>query len=161
MTDPTTEAARELFGESLDELRKAVDGCSADELNRRPVGGDTNPLAVLVTHALYSTRSWLSLATGADLPPRDRPAEFQAVADDPAAFMASFDGVAAECREILAEDRAFDPSLERVPTWRFDEHDEGAHEPETAAWALIFALTHLREHVGHAQLTRQALLAPT
>ncbi len=161
MTDPTTEAARELLGESLDELRKAVDGCSADELNRRPVGGDTNPLAVLATHAVYSTRSWLSLATGADLPPRDRPAEFEAVADDPRMFMASFDDIATECREILAEDRPFDPTLERVPTWRFDEHDDAPHEPETAAWALMHALAHLREHVGHAQLTRQALRART
>ena len=30
-----------------------------------------------------------------------------------------------------------------------------AQEPVTAAWALIHALVHLREHVGHAELTRQ------
>ena len=34
---------------------------------------------------------------------------------------------------------------------------DGAGEPVTWAWALLHALGHLREHVGHAQLTRQLL----
>ncbi len=151
MTDPTIEAARDILGDSLDELRKAADGCTADELNDRPAGDDTNPLAVLVTHAMHSTRSWLSLATGAPLPVRDRPAEFLVVVDDSAAFMAWVDAMAAECRALLDGDVAFDPGAVGEATWRSYQADE----PVTAAWALLHALEHLREHVGHAQLTRQ------
>jgi hypothetical protein len=150
---PTIEAARDILGDSLGELRKAVDGCSADDLNRRPIEGDTNPLAVLVTHAMQSTRSWLSLAIGAPLPERDRDAEFLAVADDPAAFMSWLDDVSAECRALLEGDVAYEPSATATAPWR----TYGADEPVTAAWALLHALEHLREHVGHAQLTRQAL----
>ena len=151
MADPTIEAARDILGDSLVELRKAVDGCSADQLNRRPAGDDTNPLAVLVTHAMHSTRSWLSLATGAPLPDRDRPAEFLVAVDDPAAFLAWLDGMSAECRALLDGDVAYDPGATATAPWRTDAPDE----PVTAAWALLHALEHLREHVGHAQLTRQ------
>ena len=157
MTDLTIEAARDIVGDALDELRKAVAGCPADLLNRRPAGNDTNGLAVLVTHALFSTRSWLSLATGAELPPRDRPAEFRVVVDNADAFLAWFDATAAECRAVLDVDGPFDPSMARVPSWRFDEADDGENEPVTAAWALLHAVSHLREHVGHAQLTRQVV----
>ncbi|MEZ0236102.1 MAG: DUF664 domain-containing protein [Actinomycetota bacterium] len=153
MTDPTIQAARELLDDSLDELRTAVDGCTAEELNRRPTDGDTNGLAVLVTHATLSTRSWLSLATGAPLPERDRPAEFLVVVDDADAFMGRFDAIAGECRELLEGDVGFDPGATGTAPWRTD----GPGEPVTWAWALLHALEHLREHVGHAQLTRQLL----
>ena len=155
MADPTIEAAREILEDSLRELRKAVGGCSTEELNRRPAGEDTNGLAVLVTHALYSTRSWLSLATGADLPPRDRPAEFRVVVDDAGAFLAWFDATAHECRSVLDTAHPFEPATMGIPAWRYDESDTGEHEPVTASWALLHALSHLHEHVGHAQLTRQ------
>ena len=155
MTDPTIQAARELLDDSLDELRTAVDGCTAEELNRRPTDGDTNGLAVLVTHATLSTRSWLSLATGAPLPERDRPAEFLVVVEDADAdaFMERLDEIAGECRALLEGDVAFDPGATGTAPWR----TEGADEPVTWAWALLHALHHLREHVGHAQLTRQLL----
>ena len=153
MTDPTIEAARDILGDSLRELRKAVDGCSAADLNRRPIEGDTNPLAVLVTHAMQSTRSWLSIATGAPPPERDRDAEFLVVVDDAAAFLTWLDGISAECRALLDGDVAYDPGAAVTATWR----TYGADEPLTAAWGLLHALEHLREHVGHAQLTRQAL----
>ena len=153
MTDPTIEAARDILADSLVELRAAVDGCSAEELNRRPAGDETNPLAVLVTHAMQSTRSWLSLATGAPLPERDRPSEFTVVVDDAGGFLAWFDTIGAECRALLDGDVAYDPAATGTAPWR----TSGSDEPVTAAWALLHALEHLREHVGHAQLTRQLM----
>jgi len=153
VSDPTIDAARDILGESLDELSRAVAGCSADELNRRPMGDDTNPLAVIVAHAVHSTRSWLSLATQSPPPERDRPAEFRVVADDPDSFVSWLDGISAECRALLDGGVVYDPGVTATPTWTTDV----PHEPVTAAWALLHALEHLGEHVGHAQLTRQAL----
>ncbi len=154
MPDATIAAARAIVGDSLAELRKAIEGCSVDQLNRRPAGDDTNGLAVLVTHTLHSTRAWLSLAVGAPLPERDRPAEFAAVVDDPDAFLATFDTFATDCRALLETEAPFEPGRVGTAPWR---PGDLAREPVTAAWALLHAIAHLREHVGHAQLTRQVV----
>lgn len=151
MSDPTILAARDILSDSLAEFRKALEGCSSDDLNRRPAGGQTNGLAVLATHAMGSTRSWLSLAVGAPLPDRDRDAEFEVLADDPVAFMATFDAAAAACRALLDTEAPFEPGRTGTAPWQ----TYGSEEPVSAAWALLHALEHLREHVGHAQLTRQ------
>jgi hypothetical protein len=151
VSDPVIDAARGILADGLDQLQRATAGLSSEDLNRRPAGGETNSLAVIATHALASTRSWLSLATGAPLPRRDRPAEFLARAD--AGFASSRDALIAECLGLLNEDISFDPAREETAPWR----STGADEPVTAAWALLFALSHLHEHVGHADLTRDLL----
>lgn len=132
-------------------LRAAIDGLSAEQLNARPADG-ANPLAVIVAHALGATGSWISLAVGAELPPRDRSAEFRTVVDDATAFLAEMDDRSAACRGLLERAEAFDPARTGFAPWT-SEPDE----PVTAAWALLHALEHLSEHVGHAELTRQLL----
>ena len=59
--DPTIEAARGFIDGSLTAMRSAIAGSSADALNRRPAGDDTNPVAVLVgprreQHAMVAER---------------------------------------------------------------------------------------------------------
>jgi len=152
--DPTLLAARENVGESLDEIRKAVAGLTADQLNARPAGEESNLLAVIATHALASTRSWLALALGAPLPPRDRPAEFLAVVDDVDAFIAQVDAQIAAILKLIDDAEIFDASRTGIAAWMTRA---GADEPVTAAWALQHGLAHLGEHVGHAQLTRQLI----
>ena len=154
MPDALLEAARTTLDGSLRELRKQLEGLDANALNDRPRGDGTNPLAVLAVHALASTHSWLALATGSALPPRDRPREFETRVDDPVAFLASVDATSDACREILAGAEGIDPGKTGTAPWRTGTE---AEEPVTAAWALLHALDHLREHVGHAQLTRQLL----
>lgn len=146
-TDPTLEAARSFVDESLDSMRAAVAGSSADALNRRPAGDDTNPVAVLVVHAVSSTRWWLSIALGAPIPERDRPSEFLTVVAGADELLGVFDPIAADCRALLDTDMAFEAGAMR------EEPSEG--ERVSAAWALIHAVEHLREHVAHAELTRQ------
>lgn len=145
--DPTIEAARGFVDGSLDAMRAAIDGASADALNQRPAGDDTNPVAVIVVHAVNSTRWWLSVALGLPLPERDRPSEFLTHVADADELLALFDPVAADCRALLETDSAFDAGAIR------EDPREG--EQVTAIWALIHAIEHLREHVAHAELTRQ------
>jgi hypothetical protein len=146
-SDPTIEAARSFVDESLDSMRAAVAGASPDALNRRPAGDGTNPVAVLVVHAVSSTRWWLSVALGLPLPKRDRPSEFLTTVAGADELLGIFDPIAADCRALLDTDMAFDPGAIR------EDPPEG--ERVTAAWALIHAVEHLREHVAHAELTRQ------
>jgi len=94
VTDPTLDAARAIFEESLEGLRGAIAGASPDTLNARPAGDDTNPIAVLAVHAMHSTRMWFSIATGQGQPERDRPAEFVVRAEDADALLATVEGLA-------------------------------------------------------------------
>jgi DinB superfamily len=151
-SDPTLEAARSVVDESLDSMRAAIAGASADALNRRPAGDDTNPVAVLVVHAVSSTRWWLSIALGTPLPERDRPSEFLTTVAGADELLAMFDPIAADCRALLDTDVVFDPGVTR------EDPREG--EQVTAVWALIHAVEHLREHVAHAELTRQVFERP-
>jgi hypothetical protein len=149
VSDPTLEAARSIVDESLDAMRAAIAGASADALNRRPAGEDSNPVAVLVVHALSSTRWWLSTALGVPVPERDRPSEFLTTVASADELLGVFDLIAADCRVLLSTDVAFEPGAIR--------EDPRDGDRVTAAWALIHAVEHLREHVGHAELTRQLL----
>jgi uncharacterized damage-inducible protein DinB len=152
--DPTIAAARENIDESLDELRKAVAELTTEQLNTRPVGETSNPLGVIVVHALASTRSWVALAVGAPLPDRDRPSEFETVVEDHARFLRLIDAQREAIGALLDRAGPFDPARTGVPTWR----GSGSSEPVTAAWALQHAIAHLGEHVGHAQLTHDLFL---
>jgi hypothetical protein len=152
VSDPTVEAAAEILRPALADLRGAVEGLSADELNRRPGGQDTNSIAVLATHSMHSTRAWLSVAVGAEPPARDRPAEFRVVASNDE-LLSLLDEMGGECLALL-DGATFDPDRTGLAPWRPGPQ---ADEPVPAAWALIHALVHLREHVAHAQLTRQLL----
>ena len=149
--DPTFISARENIGDSLTELRKAVAALTAVQLNTRPAGEDSNPLGVIVIHALGSTRARLALATGTPPPPRDREAEFRTVVEDAGAFLSDVDEQSAAILALMDTAETFDPARSEVPGWL----PPGEGEPVTGAWALHHALAHLGEHVGHAQLTRQ------
>jgi uncharacterized damage-inducible protein DinB len=151
-SDPTIEATRGFVDESLDSMRAAIAGASPDALSRRPAGDDTNAVAVLVVHAVHSTRWWLSVALGTPLPERDRPSEFLTTVAGADELLAMFDPIAAECRALLDGDVAFDAGAIR------EDPRDGEHV--TAAWALIHAVEHLREHVAHAELTRQVFERP-
>lgn len=148
MADVMVDGLREVLQESLGELRKGVAGLSVEQLNARPAGGETNPIAVIVTHALGSTRSWLSLAVGAPMPDRDRPAEFRTVADE--SFATVTEGGIAACLALL-DGATWDP--ERVGTTSWTRPPE----PRTAAYAACHALSHLGEHVGHLHMTLELL----
>jgi Protein of unknown function (DUF664) len=148
--DVTITGLRAVLEESLDEIRRGVAGLSADELNARPAGGETNSIAVIVTHALGATLSWLSLAMGTSPPDRDRDAEFRTIADD--GFAGWTGEMSGRCMAVL-ETGPWDPARVGTPNW----NPRLASEPQTAAYAASHALAHLGEHVGHLHMTRELL----
>jgi uncharacterized damage-inducible protein DinB len=150
MADPIVPSAQYVLKQALEELRTAVDGVPPEALNWQPAEG-ANSIAVLATHVMHSTRSWLSVAVGAPLPDRDRDAEFRASADDPGALLRLVDELSDDCRRLLAEASDVDWSAQRKT------HARPGDAPETvpAAFALLHALEHLGQHVAHCSLTRQ------
>ena len=160
MSDPITPSARFVLRESLGELRAAVEGVPAEALNWRPAGEETNSIAVLATHALSSTRSWLAVAVGAPLPERDRPSEFLVMEDDPWALLRLVDELSEECRALLRDAGDVDWSATRKTHARpAKKADDGSWQPGVdevpAAYAVLHALEHLGQHVAHCSLTRQ------
>ena len=150
MPDAMIDGTREVLEESLDEIRRGVEGLSVDELNARPAGGDTNSVAVIATHALGSTISWLSLGFGLEPPPRDRDAEFRTVAGD--GFGAWTEDAIARCLALL-DGATWDPARLGTPNW----NPALADHPRTSAYSVGHALSHLGEHVGHLHMTRELL----
>lgn len=145
-TGPTIAAARDLFEPPFAGLRGSIEGLTAEALAWRPPARESNPITVLATHALHSARWWLSIATGATLPHRDRPSEFVAEVGSAEELLSQVDGLAADCRSLL------DPA---TPFEAEAMHDVPDDEPVSSAWALLHAIEHLSEHSAVAQLTRQ------
>ena len=151
MTDALITAARSMFDRSVAEMRAAIDGASPEALNWRPAGEGTNSIAVLAVHSMHSSRSWFCVATGTPEPPRDRDAEFVSSAEDADALLSTVDAMTADCRDLLSTEALLDWSQPRTT----ERQHTSAPRPISAAWALMHALEHLREHVAHLQLTRQ------
>ena len=151
MPDPILIASQHILKTAVDDLRGSVDSASADALNWRPAGDDTNSLAVLAVHSMTSTRSWFSVAVGAPLPERDRPAEFLASASGAAELITFVEAMERDCVKLLDEAQDVDWSTVR----RTHARPNDASERVSAAWALMHALEHLREHTGQMLLTRQ------
>lgn len=154
MRDPIIDAGREAIEQGFDTLRRVVDGLSAEALNWRPAGEETNSIAVQATHAMHATRLLLHFAIGAPPPPRDRPAEFAATADGPVLLLKVIDDLATDCGAVL--DRAGPVDWSEM---RERKRSGGEIVERSAASVLIQAVTHLRGHADEASLTRHMWMA--
>ncbi len=151
-SDPIIASAREILKTALADMRPAVEGASPEALNWHPAGVASNSIAVLAVHQMNSTRMWLSVATGAPLPRRDRDSEFVSTAADASALLAIVDALGRDCEALLDNAGQVDWSAMRETHPR---PRPGVSDEVTAAFALIHACSHLLEHVGQIALTRQ------
>jgi uncharacterized damage-inducible protein DinB len=147
MSDPLIEAGVDLLNDSLASVHVAIADAPLEALAWRPPAEDANTLVVLAVHAMHSTRWWLSVATGAPMPERDRPSEFRVTTGDPDELRSFVDRMSEECRVLLASAERLDPAA----TWTSPTDGEVV----SRGWALLHALEHLREHAAQALLTRQ------
>jgi len=149
MPDPHLTSARAVLRAAREDIPAAIDGLPTDALNWRPTPEDSNSIAVLAIHSLTSTRTWLAVAVDEPLPSRNRDAEFEAIARKPAELLHFVDSATAVCLDLVSKERTVDWSALRRH-WAREQDVQ-----PSAAWALLHALEHLREHVGQISLTRQ------
>ena len=149
MPDPILTSARAVLRAAREDIHAAIDGLPTDALNWRPTPKDSNSIAVLAIHSLTSTRTWLAVAVDEPLPSRNRDAEFEATTRDPAELLHFVDSATAVCLDLVSKERTVDWSALRRH-WAQEQDVQ-----PFAAWALLHALEHLREHVGQISLTRQ------
>jgi hypothetical protein len=153
VADPIVSAARRFIADGFSTLRSVVEAVPAEALNWRPAGEETNSIAVLVTHAAYSTRMLLAMALGLPMPPRDRPAEFAAHAEGGDSLLRLLDALSAECLAALDGAGPVDWAALRQR-----RRDGGEVVEVPAVEALFHAVEHLRGHADEASLTRHLWL---
>jgi uncharacterized damage-inducible protein DinB len=153
MTDPFLSDARELLSETFDGILETLDGLDVDQLNAKLDLDGANSLAVIAVHASKSARSWAAVAMGAELPHRDRPAEFRTVVESPGAFS---EELKAAQRDALAY-LGGEPKLPWADLRSTHPQADGSTEEVTGSWALLHGMEHAREHLSQMWLTRQAL----
>jgi hypothetical protein len=150
--DPMLASASYVLTHHLRDLRVAVDGLPDEAINWKPAGEDTNSPAVLVTHVLHSTRSWISTAVGAPLPDRDRDSEFRVTAASTADLLTLLDDFGAQILALLNNAGDIDWAEDRKTHMR---PDPTLPDYVPASFALLHAIEHFGEHVAHVSLTRQ------
>jgi DinB superfamily len=152
MPDPMLASAAYVLKDSLGELRRAVDGLPDEALNWEPAGDDTNSVAVLVTHVLHSTRSWVSTAVAAPLPDRDRASEFRVTVNKTADLLALLDDFGPQIMSLLNDSEDIDWAANRKTHMR---PDPSLPDYVPASFALLHAIEHFGQHVAHVSLTHQ------
>jgi len=130
--------------------RQYLDGLSTEQLDWSP-DEDMNSLCVLAIHVTQAERYWIGVGLG-DLIERDRPAEFRASGHRLDDLLARFD------KNFAFYKTAF----ESMSVSRFDEVVTVTLNPDnpfdvTRGWAILHAVDHTAEHLGHTGITRQLL----
>jgi hypothetical protein len=155
--DAIITAVHDLLTANSADLRAVVAGLDREALNRAPVDG-ANSIAVLVAHAATATAHLIDSAISG----RANRERYLAEVRTPA--FATHD---ADAAQLLALVDRLDGAIARLAAVE-DGIDYGGAvaaeggtpgEPRTRAWSLVHAVEHLREHIGHAQLTRQLIEA--
>ncbi len=125
-------------------------GLSTEQLDWSPAD-DMNSLCVLAIHVTQAERYWIGLGLD-NVIDRDRDAEFIAQGHTLDDLLARFEA-----------NRAFyKTAFETISVSQFDEVVKSTLFPDrpfecTRAWAILHALDHTAEHLGHAGMTRQLL----
>ena len=134
------------FTELHNEIKKGIEELSVEALDWVPAG-NTNSINVLITHLTAAERFWAAdIATGQSSD-RVRAEEFEAAGMNEVQLVSLLD----ETLHALQE--AFESlSLGDLQTLRHSaQHDMDV----TTGWAILHALEHTAQHVGHIQLTVQ------
>lgn len=156
MTPTHAAALRETF-EYLDLLRDALGGLPDDAVNWKPTENG-NSIAVLVHHSLAATRFWLRNGSGqvdsiARYRREDRGPAFETVGSTVGSLLSTINEAAAEFESILAGGTP--ECLGVMVSWP----DEDPNAGRMAIAGLMHATSHLAEHVGQVQMTRDLWLA--
>lgn len=156
MTPTHSAALRETF-EYLSLLKDALGGLPDDAVNWKPAPS-ANSIAVLVHHSLAATRFWLRNGSGqvdsiARYRAEDREPAFETADATVSSLEAAIDHATGEFETILA--KGTDDCLDTLVSWP----DEDPAAARMAVSGLMHATSHLAEHVGQVQLTRDLWLA--
>jgi hypothetical protein len=135
---------------SVDRLLACLDGLDATALNWRPLP-TANSLYILATHIIGNIEETVLGIICGQAVVRDREAEFRAMGREAVMLQSHWRTLQAQIAQHLAQLSVADLDRERVHPRR---------GPLTGREILIVVARHAAEHLAHAELTRDLLLAP-
>lgn len=136
---------------AFDQMLAVADRLGDARVNKRPIGPDTNAVAAIVIHCCGVTEFWLGHVGLGRESQRERDAEFARTAT----VAELHDLVDASVRQIAADIEA----LEAGATSPYAEGRQFLPVEEGDATLVLHVLEELFQHLGHAELAADALLA--
>ena len=140
--------------QALADMRRSLNRLSDTTINLRPHGATTNSAAALIVHACTAAKYWFGHIGLGQPMPRDRDAEFNASATI-AELNVLIDDTAAELRTLI-------DAFVAGPT--AGDHELRVFSPggDTSDGSVaLHALQELFQHLGHLELTADALTNPS
>jgi uncharacterized damage-inducible protein DinB len=128
----------------------SLDGLSAEALDWSP-GPEINSLAVLAAHTAGAERFWIGDVAGQEPSGRVRAEEFVTSGRTAVELRMLLDAALAHAQGVLTG-----LTMEELEEPRISPRDGRSY---TVSWALLHALEHTAQHLGHAQIGRQLWLA--
>ncbi|MBN2043428.1 MAG: DinB family protein [Anaerolineales bacterium] len=136
----------ERFTDLHKEIKSAIEGLSTEALDWVPAG-NANSITVLITHLTAAEKFWAAdIATG-QTSDRVRAEEFEAAKLTEGQLVSMLDETLQSLQEAFERLSLADLHTMRQST----QHDMTV----TSGWAILHALEHAAQHVGHIQLTVQ------
>ncbi len=151
---------------AVDRIFASLEGLSHEQMNWRPIPGETNSIFVLCTHIMGNFRQTILATLCGEPDNRDRDAEFQArVEDELQLHWVERDGKLVEEWEshpiqeewVELKEELKVAMAELSPEDLDREYDHPRRGRMTGWEVLLVAATHANEHTGHAELTRQLI----
>jgi len=136
--------------QAFDGMRGVLDRMGGAQLNVRPFGDETNSISALVAHATAVADYWLGHVGLGLATTRDRESEFRFEADD-AELRARIDGAQAAADGYVARLDAGEGQPSEVREVLVGDQTDGS--------IVVHVLEELYQHLGHMDITADALLA--
>ena len=141
----------------LDKLCEAIGELSPQQLDWRPGVAEANSISVIATHTLGNMRGWvLGICCGQPID-RDRAAEFRVAGGDATTLVTRARALAQEIEAALG--KLAPESLDQLREARQNLWGAGTTRPVTGREAILHALEHIANHVGHIEITLDLLRA--
>jgi hypothetical protein len=138
-------------------LTESIEGLDEAQLNWRPDIPEANSIYVIATHMLGNAQGWvLGIACGEEID-RDRAAEFRASGADADALVARARDLSGRIQAALAA--LPEASLGEIRPARQNLWGAGTSEPVSSRFALVHAIEHASEHLGHIGVTLDLMRA--
>jgi hypothetical protein len=150
MANPEAKMYADSIIGKVDKIISCLDGRSSEEINARPPVQNANSLLVLAVHTMANVEEAVMEILLGQSVNRDRDSEFASTGASAQEDRQKWESLKTRVRT------AIEGLDEQQLAAEYDDHRRGRN---TGRGILLLTATHASEHVGHAELTRDWIIA--